>query len=86
MIRDINGQEFREGGLAMLLCEVKEILPAGVVVRVINTEDMLLHIDARHDEALGGLVASSELTAFVQRDGISDPERINAEVKAWPME
>jgi len=84
LIRDINGQTFAEGGYALLLCEVKEILPAGVVVRVMNTEDMLLHIDARQDEALGGLVASSELTAFVQGDGISDPEP--SEVKAWPME
>lgn len=86
MIRDVNGQVFGEGGLAQLLCEVKEILPTGIVVRVMNTDDMLLHIDVRRDEALGGLVASSELTAFVLREAISDPDPSQSEVKAWPME
>lgn len=62
---DINGQELREGGLAMLLCEVLEIEPQGVRVRVMNS-DMELGVGAKHDEVLGGMVADSELTAFAE--------------------
>jgi hypothetical protein len=62
-MKDINGGEFREGGMAMLLCEVVAIEESGVRVRVMNSTEELL-VGAKHDEVLGGLVADSELTAF----------------------
>jgi hypothetical protein len=62
---DINGGELRQGGLAQLLCEVVEISDQGVRLRVMNS-DMDLFVGAKHDEVLGGLVADSELTAFVE--------------------
>ncbi len=62
---DINGQEIREGGAALLLCEVLETLPDGVRIRVMNSELEIL-VGARHDEVLGGSVADSELTAFLE--------------------
>jgi hypothetical protein len=62
-MKDINGGELREGGLAMLLCEVLAIDGDGVRVRVLNSELEIL-VGIKHDEALGGLVADSELTAF----------------------
>lgn len=62
---DINGQEFREQGGALLLCEVLEIVPEGVRVRILNS-DMELLVGAKQDEVLGGLVADSELTVFVE--------------------
>jgi hypothetical protein len=63
---DINGQEFRKGGAALLLCEVLEVLDEGVRVRIMNSEIELL-VGAKHDEVLGGQVADSELTAFVEQ-------------------
>lgn len=62
---DINGQEIREGGLAMLLCEVLEIDPTGVRIRIMNS-DLEMVVGAKHDEVLGGMVADSELTAFIE--------------------
>jgi hypothetical protein len=60
---DINGQELREGGAALLLCEIVAFEAEGIRVRVMNSEIELL-IGVRQDEALGGLVADSELTAL----------------------
>lgn len=60
---DINGQELREGALAMLLCQVLDIGEDSVRVRVLNSE-LEIDVGAKHDEVLGGLVADSELTAF----------------------
>jgi hypothetical protein len=62
---DINGQELRKNGMALLLCEVLEIQPDQIHLRVMNSE-MELAVGAKHDEVLGGLVADSELTAFVE--------------------
>jgi hypothetical protein len=62
-MKDINGGELRQGGMAMLLCEVLAIEPDGVRVRVMNSELEIL-VGAKHDEVLGGIVADSELTAF----------------------
>jgi hypothetical protein len=60
---DINGQSFRKGGMAQLLCEVLAIEPDGVHVRVMNS-DLEILIGHHHDEVLGGDVADSELSAF----------------------
>lgn len=62
---DINGQEIRAGGHALLLCEVIEVDDDQVRIRVMNSE-MELAVGCHHDEVLGGLVADSELTAFVR--------------------
>jgi|HubBroStandDraft_6_1064221.scaffolds.fasta_scaffold00599_20 hypothetical protein len=62
-MKDINGGELREGGMAMLLCEVLAIDADGARVRVMNSELEIL-VGAKHDEVLGGIVADSELTAF----------------------
>lgn len=62
---DINGQKLREGGAALLLCEVQSIESDHVLVRVMNSE-LEIAVGAHHDEVLGGLVADSELTAFVE--------------------
>ena len=62
-MKDINGGEFRKGGMAQLLCEVIDIEPDGIRVRVMNSDHELL-IGHHHDEVLGGDVADSELTAF----------------------
>jgi hypothetical protein len=69
---DINGQEIREGGLAILLCEVIEIEPAGVRLRIMNSE-IELSVGAKNDEVLGGLVADSELTAFTENPPVPAP-------------
>jgi hypothetical protein len=63
-MKDINGGELREGGAAMLLCEVVAIESDSVRVRVMNTDDLYIDVAAKHDEVLGGMVADSELTAF----------------------
>jgi len=60
---DINGNELREGGHGMLLVEIEELTDEGALVRLMNS-DVRLFITAREDQVLGGLVASSELTAF----------------------
>jgi hypothetical protein len=60
---DVNGGTLREGGIAMLLCEVLAINADGVRVRIMNSEQEIL-VGAKHDEVLGGHVADSELTAF----------------------
>ena len=62
---DINGQVIEESRLALLLCEVIEIEPAGVRIRIMNS-DTELAVGAKYDEVLGGMVADSELTAFVE--------------------
>ncbi len=62
-MKDINGQELREGGYAMLLCEVVKIDAGAVVLRVMNS-DTQLAVGSKHDEVLGGMVADSELTVF----------------------
>lgn len=61
---DINGEALREGESALLLCEILEISEEGVRIRVMNSEQELV-VSVTHDEVLGGLVASSELTAFL---------------------
>lgn len=61
---DINGQELRVGACGLLLCEILDITPDGVHVRVMNSTEELL-VGVKHDEVLGGLVADSELTAFL---------------------
>ena len=60
---DINGQSFRKGGMALLLCEVLDADADHVRVRIMNSE-MELAVGVHHDEVLGGLVADSELTVF----------------------
>jgi hypothetical protein len=73
---DINGQELVEGGMAMLLCEILEIEPGQVRIRIMNS-DMELAVGAKQDEVLGGMVADSELTAFVEQPRVmarSEPE------------
>lgn len=77
-VLDINGQEIREGGLAMLLCEVIEIEPAGIRIRVMNSE-MELGVGLKRDEVLGGMVADSELTAFVEISTDSALTRVQAQ-------
>jgi hypothetical protein len=62
-MKDINGGELCEGGMAMLLCEVLATENDHVRVRVMNSE-LEIHVGAKYDEVLGGLVADSELTAF----------------------
>lgn len=61
---DVNGQEFRKGGLALLLCEVLEFDSDLVRIRVMNSE-MELAVGVSRDEVLGQ-VADAELTAFVE--------------------
>ena len=78
---DINGQELREGGMALLLCEVLAIELDGVRIRVMNSE-MELGVGAKHDEVLGGLVADSELTAFVEFPQNDAPGRVHADSQA----
>jgi hypothetical protein len=73
---DINGSEITERGLGQLLCEIVSVDPAeGVRVRILNSEVELL-IGCKHDEALGGMVADSELAmmefaggGLVDKDG-----------------
>jgi hypothetical protein len=75
---DINGQELRQGKLGLLLCEILDLDGEGARVRILNS-DMELYVGARHDEALGGLVADSELTAFVEAEPTESTERDRAE-------
>lgn len=65
-VLDINGQELREGAGASLLCEILEVTHEGVRIRVLNSE-MVMLVSISHDEVLGGLVAGSELTAFLEK-------------------
>ena len=63
---DINGQPLSTGDPVQLLCEVVSIDPEeGVRVRILNSE-MELVVGCKHDEALGGWVADSELSKFVE--------------------
>jgi len=62
-VLDINGQEISKGGMVLLLCEVLDLEPGCVRIRVMNSE-MQLGVGTHHDEVLGGTVADSELTAF----------------------
>lgn len=72
MITDINGQVLREGDAVQLLCKIVSVDPReGVLVRVMNS-DMEMLVGCKHDEALGGIVADSELAKFVEIEG-TDP-------------
>jgi hypothetical protein len=74
---DVNGQEFRKGGLALLLCEVIELEGDLVRIRVMNSE-MELAVGVSHDEVLGQL-ADAELTVFVEAPPAplaEDPENV----------
>ena len=63
---DINGQPIAEGDTVQLLCKVVSADPReGVRVRVMNSE-MELVVGCKHDEALGGCIADSELAKFVE--------------------
>lgn len=100
-MKDVNGDEIRVRDLAQLLCQVQEISPDGVRVRILNSEQELL-ISAEADEVLGGedLVASSELSRFSGSPGplgeYSEAEASIAEQlgeqlekafsRAWPTE
>jgi hypothetical protein len=64
-VLDINGQLFQEKGLALLLCEILDIQADHLRIRIMNSE-MELAVGAEHDEVLGGMVADSELTVFVE--------------------
>lgn len=64
-MKDINGLDLREGDDAQLLCKVIEIREEGVAIRIMNSE-MTLFIGCKQDEVLGGTVADSELTRFVE--------------------
>jgi hypothetical protein len=75
---DINGQAIVEGGAALLLCEVLEIQPGCIRLRVMNSE-MELAVGAKHDEVLGGMVADSELTALVEENA---PTRVQTKGEA----
>jgi len=61
-VLDINGQELREGGAALLLCEIVAFESEGIHIRVMNSDHELL-VATHNDEVLGGEVADSELTA-----------------------
>jgi len=76
---DINGQELREGDLAKLLCEVVSVEEKGIAVRILNS-DMTLFVDFNKDEALGGDVASSELTRFVEMPQSTQKAEKDAEI------
>jgi len=78
---DLNGDELAEGGYALLLCEILGIEDGGVHVRVKNSDHELL-IGARHDEIFDGMVADSELTAYM----IPCPGENDDEVRTCPME
>lgn len=78
---DINGQELREDGAALLLCEILEITNEGVRVRILNS-DIELFVGAKHDEVLGGLVADSELTAFLENSTDPAPEPVHGDNQA----
>jgi hypothetical protein len=86
-MKDINGQELREGGSAQLLCEILSIEDGQIVLRVMNS-DTTLAVGTKHDEVLGGLVADSELTAFDEVPSFIIPSLDNQAdgLKAWPME
>jgi hypothetical protein len=82
---DVNGHELRQGDLAQLLCEVFSIEADGIGVRILNS-DMRLFVAITRDEALGGVVASSELTRFVAAQPNSVPDLSSEEVKPCRME
>ena len=79
VILDINGQELREGDPASLLCQVVSIEPEGLAVRIMNSE-MVLQVGVRQDEALGGLVADSELTKFMEIERTAPPAETDSEI------
>ena len=82
-VLDINGQPLVAGKDALLLCEILDITEHGVHLRVRNsTEEMLVSIT--HDEVLGGLVAGSELTAFLEEEHASKPDPGADEVSSAP--
>jgi hypothetical protein len=59
---DLNGRQFREHGMALLLCEVLAIETEGVRVRILNS-DLELLVGCKRDEVLGE-VADPELTVY----------------------
>lgn len=66
-MRDLNGEEIKQGDLATLLCEVIGVEPNGVVVRICNSTIQLL-IDAKPGEPHSELVASEELAKYVEKE------------------
>lgn len=64
MTFDVNGQELRKGGAALLLCEILDVEPDVVRIRIMNS-DVELGVGVKCDEVLGR-VADSELTAFLE--------------------
>ena len=81
---DVNGEEFRKGGMASLLCEVLDLHDDHVHLRVLNS-DHELAVGARYDEPLGGLVADSELTVFVEGPAPAAPDAASAEHEQKPL-
>jgi hypothetical protein len=81
MLRDINGQRLEKGGMALLLVQVVDFSehdePRHVRIRVANS-DLEMAVGARFDEALGGVVADSELTAFVETPAERDQRCLSA--------
>jgi hypothetical protein len=86
---DINGQRLLPGKPASLLCEILAVEDDHVRVRVMNSE-LEIAVGTKHDEVLGGLVADSELTAFVESALTTESQRHredqDQEVKHSPME
>jgi hypothetical protein len=88
---DINGQRLLPGKPASLLCEILAVEDDHVRVRVMNSE-LEIAVGVKHDEVLGGLVADSELTAFLESQSAltteaqSHREDQNQEVKQSRME
>ena len=69
---DINGHELGVGDYAQLLVRVEEISDEGIRVRIANSE-MELRVGFKNDEALGGLVADSELIFLASAAEIQTP-------------
>jgi len=82
---DINGQPLRQGKLAQILCEILEVDDQGVLVRLLNSDIEVL-VGARVDEPLGGLVADSELTAFVEAPDEAEEARVEAAAEGMALE
>lgn len=72
MTSDVNGNELKKGGLALLLCEILDVDPELVRIRVMNSE-MELAVCVQEDEVLGR-VADSELTAFLETTPAPAPD------------
>jgi hypothetical protein len=79
VILDINGQELHEGDPVSLLCQITAIETEGIAVRIMNSE-MVLQVGIRQDEALGGLVADSELTKFMEIERTAPTQEKDPEI------